>query len=424
MTDPDTDPLFQAVKEALSRKTPGFDQARVGLRVREVYAAGRGRAPSRSVRAFAFAGVALGFALALIIAARHFAPTTFQVAGKTGSVGSAFEARPSEPLPLIFSEGSQVLLSAGSRGRVSEVTATGARVELERGSVSAQVVHRANTKWAFVAGPFEVAVLGTQLGVSWAPQAGQFELRVSSGAVRVRGPLVPEGREVRTGQVLRIDLKRGITENRGLTELGDTPSPVASADVSVPAEQALSPFAPSAMPSASGLSAAAAGSGAAAGSDVDPQKPAWVKFAEASKNREAVAAAERAGLPTVYRSSSAESLLELARAARLSGHPDVERAALIACRKRAHGQPLAAQAAYLLGRASAPAEAVTWFETYIREQPRGLLAREAAGRLIESYVASRNTPSAKQAASKYLAEYPGGPHAAMARQVLGSDGRP
>lgn len=410
MTPHDDEPLFRAVKEALSRNIPEFDQVGVGRRVREAVAASR--TPKRSLGlyqyGFAAAALALGCALwLLVIAPRRAEPTTFQVAGQTGQVGSALEAQPSAALPLLFSEGSRVSLSAGSRGRVSQVTAKGARIELERGTVSAEVVHRASTDWTFAAGPFEVAVLGTRLGVSWAPEARQFELRVTSGAVRVRGPLVPAGREVRTGQVFRIDLDRGLAELSG-----------AGVAARASAAAGTEPLpAPLANPAAATPSSAAFGTASA------PPKPTWVTFAEAGKHADAVAAAERAGLPTVYRSSSAESLLELARAARLSGHPDVERAALLACRKRARGQASAAQAAYLLGRASAPGEAVTWFETYIHEQPSGLLAREAAGRLIESYVASRNTAGAKQAATRYLTEYPSGPHAAMARQVLGSDER-
>jgi hypothetical protein len=122
---------------------------------------------------------------------------------------------------------------------------------------------------------------------------------------------------------------------------------------------------------------------------------------------------------------SAEELLEEARAARMAGRSDLERAALLACRKRAPGQPAAAQAAYLLGRASPPGEATAWFETYLREMPRGLLAREAAGRLIETYNATGNVAAAQSAASRYLARYPKGPHAAMARQLLAarSEGR-
>jgi len=109
----------------------------------------------------------------------------------------------------------------------------------------------------------------------------------------------------------------------------------------------------------------------------------------------------------------------------MAGRPDLERTALLACRKRAPGQPAAAQAAYLLGLASAPGDAAVWFETYLREMPRGLLAREAAGRLIESYKASGNVSALQSAASRYLKHYPNGPHAAMARQVLavGAEGQ-
>jgi TolA-binding protein len=129
----------------------------------------------------------------------------------------------------------------------------------------------------------------------------------------------------------------------------------------------------------------------------------------------APSASNSAGAP---RAASAEAWLEAARAARLAGHRDEERAALLACRRRAPGQAPAAQAAYLLGRASGAAEAAQWFETYLREQPQGLLAREAAGRLIESYRASGNTSAAQTAATRYLGRYPDGPHASLARQAL------
>ena len=155
----------------------------------------------------------------------------------------------------------------------------------------------------------------------------------------------------------------------------------------------------------------------------DPPSPAATpapSIAEPAPKPEAVdtsapSASSSAGAP---RAVSAEAWLEAARAARLAGHPDEERAALLACRRRAPGQAPAAQAAYLLGRASRAAEAARWFETYLREQPRGLLAREAAGRLIESYRASGNTSAAQTAAARYLARYPDGPHASLARQAL------
>jgi len=154
-----------------------------------------------------------------------------------------------------------------------------------------------------------------------------------------------------------------------------------------------------------------------------PARVSWAVLARAGNPRDAVAAAERAGLQDIYASASAESLLDLARAARLAGRADVERSALLACRTRAPGQPTAAQAAYLLGRATPPSEAVSWFETYLNEQPSGLLAREASGRLLESSLATGDPSSAARAAARYLAAYPEGPHASLARRTLRSGTR-
>jgi hypothetical protein len=65
-------------------------------------------------------------------------------------------------------------------------------------------------------------------------------------------------------------------------------------------------------------------------------------------------------------------------------------------------------------------EAARWFEVYLRERPRGDLAREAAGRLIEARLGARDRPAARAAARAYLARYPDGPHAALARATLAS----
>jgi hypothetical protein len=301
--------------------------------------------------------------------------TTFQVAGKTGQVGAWLTAEAARELPLRFSEGTQVALAAGSRGRVGGVSSAGARIELERGSVRANVTHRPGADWTFAAGPFQISVLGTELDVSWSPETGQLELTVASGRVLLRGPLVPDAQEVRAGQRCRVDLKRRLLELGLAADAAALALPIAAA-----------PAAPAA--------------------------------ANESQSQPGPVPPEPSGSASISRSTSPEALLELAAAARQTGRPEVERAALLECRKRAPGQPAAAQAAYLLGRASAGAEAARWFETYLREQPAGLLAREASGRLIESHVAAGNSTAAAQAAARYLAAYPHGPHASMARRTV------
>jgi hypothetical protein len=399
VSEHDGEPLFEAWREAASRSLPELDHAAVRRRVLEVHAARSPRAFPLAYR-LTLAGLALAVAVVVVVALRWPAPPTFQVAGRNGEIGSWLSAQSGRDLPLSFSEGTRVSLAAGSRGRVARVSGSGARIELEHGSVAAQVTHRPGADWTFGAGPFEVAVLGTELNVSWTPQTGKFELSVTRGSVLLRGPLIPDAQEVRAGQLCRVDL------TRRLMELGRVTADQASAQPDTLVQPA---------PATSARVEPAAPEPAAA---LDAGAESWLALSQSGKPREALLAAERAGLAGIYRNATAESLLELAGAARLAGRPDVERAALLACRKRAAGLGPAAQAAYLLGRASAGAEAAQWFETYLREQPRGLLAREASGRLIESHRAAGNTGAAAQAASRYLAAYPHGPHASMARRTL------
>jgi hypothetical protein len=401
MSERDGERLFDAWRKAATRSLPAFDHAGVRRRVLEAQAAGSRRPLPRSYW-LVLSGVALAACVALVVALRGSAPPTFQVAGRNGQIGGWLEAQSGRDLPLSFSEGTRVSLAAGSRGRVAKVSGSGARIELEHGSVRAQVTHRPGADWSFGAGPFEVSVLGTELNVSWLPQTGKFELSVARGSVLLRGPLIPDAQEVRAGQVCRVDL------TRRLMELGRVTADQASARHEPLAEP---------VPAASASAVQAPPDPPAAASDA--ASDSWLALSQSGKPREALVAAERSGLSGIYRNATAESLLELAGAARLAGRPDVERAALLACRKRAAGLGPAAQAAYLLGRASAGAEAAQWFETYLREQPHGLLAREASGRLIESYRASGNTSAAARAASRYLAAYPHGPHASMAKRTLG-----
>jgi TolA-binding protein len=385
MNDRDRDRLYQAWADAAARSAPKLD---AGVRQR-VLAAYEARARPRVFPApyrFALAGFGIAVVVAVVLMLRGPAAPSFQVAGQVGRVGTWLDAPATREVAVRFSEGTLVSLGKSSRGRVTRVTRGGARIELDNGSVDAEVMHLRGADWTFGAGPFEVAVTGTHLSVLWAPATGKFELSVSRGSVLVQGPFIVGAQEVRAGQVCRVDLKRR------MMELGQ-----------IAAEQAHA---------TAGLTTA----------DLTPKGTTPTTAPTAGDESPGPAVVTPQGSAGSARAASPESLLDEARAARLAGHPDVERALLLSCRKRAKGQPAAAQAAYLLGRASAPAQAAEWFETYLREEPQGLLAREAAGRLIESYRAAGNVTAAKSAAARYLARYPHGPHAALAGQALAAPG--
>jgi hypothetical protein len=77
--------------------------------------------------------------------------------------------------------------------------------------------------------------------------------------------------------------------------------------------------------------------------------------------------------------------------------------------------------AFLLGKIAAdqqgaPSQAVTWFETYLQEVPGGALAEEALGRLMQ--LQQRSNPAAASAlAKRYLARYPKGAYAGLAKSL-------
>jgi hypothetical protein len=319
--------------------------------------------------------------------------------------GAWIETKVNESFPLEFSEGSRVLLLGQSRARVASVDPRGAHVVLLHGALTAKIVHRADTAWAFAAGPFAVRVTGTKLGVAWQPTSQDFEVSVDEGSVYVTGPLLEGGRTVTAGQRCVVRLRKA--------ELEVTPSPrtTSSAELPVISVTDLPPVGSSATTTAR--------------TDVRPPSGlSWQELEQRGSYGEAIQAAERQGLDPIYEGGTAEDLMTLARAARFAGRGELATLALLRCRQRFPSDPRAATAAFLLGRGAPPAQAAQWFATYLKEQPGGPLAREAAGRLIEAYDRAGNRQAAKEAAQKYVAGYPGGPHAAFAQRILGEPANP
>jgi hypothetical protein len=328
-------------------------------------------------------------------------PLRFTTATGEGRAGAWLATSKADELPLAFSEGSRVVMEPDSRGRVEQLDRTGATFVLERGEVRAKVVHQSAARWTFRAGPFEVQVTGTALGVEWDPTRERFAVHVDEGSVAVRGPNVSAVQVVRAGERCVVDLPSRTMRLSSRAE--DT---AAEVDASIDGGDDSLATGPS--PSSSGAS--------------PPRRAAaplsWTKLEERGDYDAAYAAAVSAGLASVLRASSADELLRLAEVSQLSGHRDTEREALLACRRRYPGTERAAVAAYELGRASGAADAAVWFSAYLREQPTGPLAREASGRLIEARASAGDGRGAREAASEYLSRYRDGPHAALAERVL------
>jgi TolA-binding protein len=166
---------------------------------------------------------------------------------------------------------------------------------------------------------------------------------------------------------------------------------------------------------------------AASGSSADD---AWLALAEDGSYPEALAAARRVGWSALCLRLDAHRLLTLADVARYSNARGLARQAFEALVRRFPDDRLAADAVFSLGRLAFeggnPPVAAGWFQRYVTDWPKGPLADQAAGRLIEATIRMEDSEAARSAARAYLARAPHGAQATLARGVLAepSDGAP
>jgi hypothetical protein len=344
------------------------------------------------------------------------------VPARPGVLGDWVASPADRPVALRFSDTSALALAPGARARVTTTSPHGADVLIERGLVHAAIAHAgAATRWAVRAGPFEVRVTGTEFDASWDPITESFELVMQQGSVVVTGPLIPPERAVVAGERLRVSVRDGRME---LT-MGPqaTAAPVVTVGALAPQPSQDQPVEKRA-PSADTKDAKQATDAAKHADPAPAAAPAWKDLAAAGKYRDALAAAEAAGFDAEVARASSADLLLLADAARLGGSPARARVALLAARSRFGAR---GHTAFLLGKIAADqggssGEAVSWFETYLRESPGGSFAEQALGRIME--LSRRDADGGARAAERYLARYPNGAHAALARSIVAASEKP
>ena len=308
-----------------------------------------------------------------------------------GNVGAFMAAPEAKELPLAFSDGTRVVLAPSTRARVSEIGPKGARILVESGKLHADVVHTGDAKWAVEAGPFEVRVTGTSFDVTWDPKDEAIVVALSEGSVVVTGCTLGEGKRVVRGEELRVSCKQPVSALPASPAVPVTPDPVTPAALpDAPAE------APAAVASATPAAAAKAPAPA-----VSMPKPV---------------------VAPVDPQPTAAELLAAADAARYQGDFDRAIDSLQAVRRRFAGTDAAASAAFELGRITFDARrdfvrAGDWFDTYLRERPYCAFAREALGRALEARHRAGDATQAEHLAVRYLAAYPDGPHAKLARKI-------
>jgi ferric-dicitrate binding protein FerR (iron transport regulator)/TolA-binding protein len=360
---------------------------------------------------------------------------TFAVGGTAeGRIGAALTASES-PLPLRFSDGSEVELRAdphtGATMRVVNLWRDGARVTLESGRAKVHVMHRQNTRWVFSAGPYDVRVIGTRFVLAWNPDAQSFALTLAEGRVEVSGGSLPAPLVVVEGQVLHLD--PGAVSLRLAHESVEGPSD--SADLPPQSARPLSDNAGPAPLAEEPNSSASVPETMRGGANPDPEvrpsdrrrapkdeRSTWLELATAGKYGEALAAAEEEGFAKICDRAALTELVTLAQAARFARNTARSRQALQAARARFAADPQAEVATFLLGRLALEGRdyvaAERHFRAYLTKNPRGPLAAEVHGRLLETLEDGGHHESARIEATRYLEQFPHGSYATMAKKIV------
>jgi TolA-binding protein len=395
------------VREAFTRQA----RARVLAAADGVRAGGRARR-RRVALALGLAAPAVAVAVALAIRPGPAeAPAGFTVGrgGAPGVVGAPLVAQEA-PLPLRFAAGpavtAEVTLAPRAAARVAALGRRGSRLVLAGGRADVHVVPRPHARWEVQAGPFAVLVTGTRFSVGWEPGAGTFQLTMQEGAIELSGGCAGEApRRVVAGE----------------TVTRTCPPPQAARPAAPPAEEEVPPPrpAPAVRRAPPPRAVAAAGPRPARTDEVS----GWRALVAAGRYREAIAAVERQGFDSACETLPEAELLRLGSAARLADDEPRARAAFGALRRRFPGRDGAAVAAFTLGRMAlerrgAFAEATRWFETYLAERPRGPLAGDARGRLVEAAAKGGDQGRAQRHAREYLRLHPDGSYAPLARSLL------
>jgi transmembrane sensor len=433
MTPPSPD--FHALGERIARE----EDALLARPLPRNEATLRARGPASRPRRALLLGALVAFACAAALAAAlvmRARPLEVTVSGKVKASGEWISAPPDAPVPVRFSEGTEIVLAPEAHARVAEVTPRGAHLLLESGAAHVSVTPGRGGRWSFTAGPYQVDVKGTRFELAWSPREQLLTLELVEGSVLISGCALGEGRALFAGETLRAScLSNEFRIDRA-------PSPTAGAPPAPPRTEG--PSAPSSAPATdpdgdepavgpaaverAPLRADAPPVGAPPGARVVRAGPSagedetWQSLAGASRFKEAFARVNERGFDRELARAGRDDLLLLGDVARLSGNSARALLAYQRVRARAPGTEEAANAAFAMGRVyfdqrEAYADAARWFATYRSERSDGPLARDATGRQMEALSRAGDAAAAARVAEEYLRRYPKGPHAPLARTL-------
>ncbi len=354
----------------------------------------------------------VAMAAALVVASSHSSRSelAWTVEGSSSSDTNYVSPASGKEALVRFSEGSEFRVEPGSRVRISETGRKAVRAVLETGASRIHIAGRSTIGWKIEAGPFSVSPGAmANLMVEW--MADEL-LRVSifEGETSVQG--TPSPLLLHAGQQVSANAKDGTVEVGPLAAAFVQPPASASSELrDVPAEEP----APARV-AASNVLPALPSSGS--------KRASWADSVASGDYAAVLIDADRRGVSAVLADGSLSDLVALGDAARLSGRHELAKRALLAQRARFARSGAARDAAFFLGRIAddqelSPGSAIPWYDTYLSEAPHGHFAAEAFGRKMVAVSKQSGRSGARDLAADYLKRYPSGPHATVARELLG-----
>ena len=301
---------------------------------------------------------------------------------------------------VALSDGSSILAENRTKFSVDVVGRNSALTRLVAGKLHVRVVHNDDTGYRFIAGPYEVRVVGTEFDLAWDPRGSGLGLTMSKGEVR----LVEPGGKLRTlkaGETLHLPSvadnlvqKRSAADRQANEPAAELAPPEPAVDAAAPSRAAHDARLP----------------------------PAWDALVAKGQFADVVHEAETLGIDSVTERRGASDLKALGQAARYVGQRALSLRAFSALRERNRGTDAARQAAFFLGRLQEEqgnqAEALRWLNTYVAEAPRGVYAAEAYGRRLSLTERLRGKAQAQPLAREYLERFPEGAYAPSARALV------
>ena len=392
---------FRALANEHALEREPFDKRRAWHALQ--YAHRTLRVPARSARVRW--ALALGvFALGIAVGAPAWQAWTMlrYEAHGLAAEGSNLNARET-PGDLAFSDGSRVTVSPHSTLSIDLLGKRAALTRLVDGRLHVAVRHEPDTNYRFLAGPYEVQVVGTEFDLEWHAQTDGLTLTMQSGEVRVLGD--GSARQVRSGQTLHLPSQH---------ELREPPS-------------APLPIEPKAT-----AAATAAPDIAALNTTSRPQKPSallargseadWSALLNAGQFAAIMRDADARGGERLLESIPANDLKVLALAARYTGRRALSLRAWHTLRARYAADAANQGAAFFLARGYEEqgdvSEAMRWLARYLAESPAGTYASEALGRRMLLLSKSGQRSEAMSVARAYLERYPRGSYAKSAQLVI------